>query len=48
MFLRRVIAHLRKQEWTAVWIDFLIVVIGVFVASLVTDWNVSRASPATR
>jgi hypothetical protein len=44
MFLRRVIAHLRKQEWTAVGIDFLIVVIGVFVASLVTDWNVSRGN----
>ena len=43
MILRRVIAHLRKQEWTAIAIDFLIVVIGVFVASQVTDWNTARA-----
>ena len=42
MLLRRVIAHLRKQEWTAIAIDFLIVVIGVFVATQVADWNASR------
>jgi hypothetical protein len=42
VILRRVIAHLRKQEWTAIGIDFLIVVVGVFVASLVTDWNIAR------
>lgn len=32
MILRHVMEHLRKQEWTAVAIDFLIVVVGVFLA----------------
>lgn len=31
MLLRRVISHVRKQEWTAIGIDFVIVVVGVFV-----------------
>jgi hypothetical protein len=29
MILRRAIAHFRKQEWTAIAIDFVIVVAGV-------------------
>ena len=43
MLLRRVIGHLRKQEWTAIGIDFLIVVVGVFVATEVSNWNAARA-----
>ena len=43
MILRRVIAHFRKQEWTAVALDFLIVVIGVFVGLQVNNWNEARA-----
>jgi len=43
MILRRVIEHFRKQEWTAIAIDFLIVVMGVFVANQVAIWNVARA-----
>jgi len=39
MILRRVIAHFRKQEWTAITIDFLIVVAGVFVGIQVANWN---------
>jgi hypothetical protein len=39
MILRRIIAHVRKQEWTAIGIDFLIVVLGVFVATQVSSWN---------
>jgi len=42
MILRRVIAHFRKQEWTAIAIDFLIVVLGVFVGLQVNDWNEAR------
>src|SRR5689334_4121128 len=42
MILRRIIAHFRKQEWTAIGIDFVIVVVGVFVATQVTDWNNAR------
>ena len=43
MILRRVIAHFRKQEWTAIGLDFVIVVIGVFVGIQVANWNASRA-----
>ena len=42
MLLHRVIAHLRKQEWTAIAIDFLIVVVGVFVGLQVNNWNMAR------
>lgn len=43
MLLRRVIAHLRKQEWTAIAIDFVIVVVGVFIGMQVANWNDERA-----
>lgn len=39
MILRRVIAHFRKQEWTAIALDFIIVVLGVFVGIQVSNWN---------
>jgi hypothetical protein len=39
MILRRIIQHFRNQEWTAIGIDFLIVVIGVFVGIQVANWN---------
>jgi hypothetical protein len=39
MILRRVIAHFRKQEWTAIAIDFVIVVLGVFVGIQVANLN---------
>jgi hypothetical protein len=42
MILRRVIGHFRKQEWTAITIDFLIVVFGVFVGLQVNNWNETR------
>jgi hypothetical protein len=42
MILRRIISHFRKQEWTAIGIDFLIVVVGVLVATEVSNWNATR------
>ncbi len=42
MILRRVIAHFKKQEWTAIALDFLIVVLGVFVGIQVSNWNALR------
>lgn len=42
MILRRVIGHFRKQEWAAIAIDFLIVVLGVFVGLQVNNWNETR------
>lgn len=42
MLLRRVSAHIRKQEWTALGLDFLIVVLGVFLGLQVNAWNAER------
>jgi hypothetical protein len=42
MILRRVIGHVREQNWTAIAIDFVIVVIGVFVGIQVANWNTER------
>ncbi|HET6566168.1 MAG TPA: DUF6090 family protein [Xanthomonadales bacterium] len=42
MLLRRVIGHFRKQEWTAIALDFLIVVLGILMAFQVTSWNEER------
>lgn len=39
MILRRVISHFRKQEWTAIGLDFVIVVIGVFMGIQLGNWN---------
>ena len=46
MILRRVIGHFRKQEWTAIAIDFVIVVAGVFVGIQVANWNTDRQNRA--
>ncbi len=46
MILRRVIGHFRKQEWTAIAIDFTIVVVGVFVGLQVANWNTDRQNRA--
>jgi len=43
MILRRIIAHWRKQEWTAIGLDFLIVVVGVFLGIQVSNWNAAAA-----
>lgn len=42
MILRRIIAHFRKQDWTAVGLDFVIVVLGVFVGIQVSNLNSAR------
>ena len=47
MILRRVIKHFRHQEWTAIFLDFLIVVVGVFVGLQVSNWNDARLREQT-
>lgn len=39
MKLRRIIKHVGQQDWTAVGLDFLIVVVGVFLGIQVSNWN---------
>jgi hypothetical protein len=46
MILRRVIHHFRKQEWTAIALDFLIVVAGILLAFQITEWNEARRERA--
>jgi len=43
MILRRITEHVKAQNWFAVGIDFLIVVVGVFVGLQVNNWNEMRA-----
>lgn len=43
MILSRIAEHLRQQNWTAVALEFLIVVVGVFVGLQVSNWNADRA-----
>jgi hypothetical protein len=40
--LLRVAEHVRTQNWMAIGIDFLIVVLGVFVGIQVANWNEAR------
>ena len=39
MLLRRVTQHVTNQNWFAVFIDFIIVVVGVFIGIQVANWN---------
>lgn len=42
MLFRRVLKHVTDQNWTAVFIDLVIVVIGVFLGIQVANWNETR------
>jgi hypothetical protein len=42
MILRRVVEHAKTQNWFAAALDFFIVVLGVFVALEVANWNQAR------
>ena len=46
MILHRITHHLRRQDWVAVTIEFVIVVLGVFVATQVSNWNEEREARA--
>jgi hypothetical protein len=42
MILRRLSENLRAQNWTAIAIEFVIVVLGVFIGTQVSNWNQER------
>lgn len=42
MLLRRITQHMKNQNWFAVFLDFLIVVVGVFIGIQVANWNAER------
>lgn len=43
MILRRLTEHVKAQNWFAVAIDFVIVVMGVFIGIQVANWNGAQA-----
>lgn len=47
MLFRRLARHVTDQNWTAVGLDFAIVVIGVFIGIQVANWNDARTERAT-
>lgn len=46
MLSRRITNHVNDQNWFAVFIDFVIVVIGVFIGIQVANWNEARQEQA--
>ena len=47
MRVRKISEHIRNQNWFAVAVDFIMVVVGVFVALQVNSWNDARIASAT-
>ena len=46
MILRRLSKSLKEQNWTAIWIEFVLLVTGVFLGIQVSNWNAARADEA--
>ena len=44
MLLRRITEHVKAQNWTAVALDFVIVVVGILIAFQITNWNDGRSA----
>ncbi|GJL91348.1 hypothetical protein [Hyphococcus sp.] len=42
MLLRRITEHVKAQNWTAIALDFVIVVTGVYLGLQVQEWSVER------
>ena len=42
MIFKRAVARLRAQDWVAITIELLIVIIGVFLGTQVANWNADR------
>lgn len=43
MIYKRAFAKLRAQDWMAITIELLIVIVGVFIGTVVANWNAERA-----
>ena len=46
MILRRLVQSLKQQHWTGVFIELVIVVLGVFIGMQVSNWNADRGDRA--
>jgi len=47
VILQRLSGHMKNQDWTAVFLDFVIVVLGVFMGLQVQNWNEARLQQQT-
>ena len=43
MILRRITQHVKDQNWFAVALDFVIVVVGILIAFQITNWGDAKA-----
>ena len=48
MILRRIAEAFRRQDWFTVFVETMIVVVGVFVGLQVDNWNAARVVDAIR
>lgn len=48
MLLRRLAQNLKEQNWPAIWIEFILLVAGVFLGIQVANWNEERQLDAQR
>jgi hypothetical protein len=39
MFIRRLTDHIKQQNWSAVALEFVVVVVGVYVGLQVQEWR---------
>lgn len=46
MLLRRITKHVVEQNWVAVGIDTLVVILGIFIGFQLNNWNVERKEAA--
>lgn len=46
MILRRMAANMRRQDWTAIAIELVVVVVGVFIGVQASNWNADRQTDA--
>ena len=42
LLLRRIGTHLKEQNWFAVGLDIIVVIVGIFLGMQVTEWNELR------
>ena len=48
MILRRIAQHMKQQHWTGVFIELVIVILGVFIGLQASNWNQARESAVRR
>jgi hypothetical protein len=46
MILRKITQAFKEQNWTAIWIEFILLIAGVFLGIQVANWNEARTERA--